>query len=309
MGYRPVRLSSVGTEPLHVLNTTGAGPGLAVRHRAGHDGGVTSAAPAPTEIAIAADGTELAAYHFPPTGPGVNPVPVLLVHGFGSNAHWNWVRTGWVRDLTAAGREVLAVDLRGHGRSGHPSAPGAYRLRTLVSDLTVVLQAVLPESTTVDAVGYSLGARVVTELANQTSLVRRLVLGGSDGRPLYQDVDAPAVAAALRAGGSAEHRLTQRIVEIARALPTSNVDALAAVTIGLAAEDSQAGSHTPIPSVPVLVAGGDHDEMFTGATLWVQEINNAHPGRAQLLLVEGRGHVNVVPSGVFRQGGVGFLAG
>ena len=43
--------------------------------------------------------------------------PILLIHGFASNITINWIETGWVRTLTGAGRRVIAIDNRGHGRS------------------------------------------------------------------------------------------------------------------------------------------------------------------------------------------------
>ena len=42
--------------------------------------------------------------------------PVLLIHGFASNIEINWVSTGWVDTLTAAGYRVIALDSRGHGK-------------------------------------------------------------------------------------------------------------------------------------------------------------------------------------------------
>jgi len=43
--------------------------------------------------------------------------PILLIHGFASNAGTNWVDPGWVRALVADGRRVIAFDNRGHGQS------------------------------------------------------------------------------------------------------------------------------------------------------------------------------------------------
>ena len=43
--------------------------------------------------------------------------PIVLVHGFASNARTNWVQPGWVSTLTRAGRRVVALDNRGHGQS------------------------------------------------------------------------------------------------------------------------------------------------------------------------------------------------
>jgi hypothetical protein len=45
--------------------------------------------------------------------------PIILVHGWGSNLHANWVRTGWVDALLPV-RRVVALDVRGHGASDKP---------------------------------------------------------------------------------------------------------------------------------------------------------------------------------------------
>jgi len=328
MGYCPVdladRADGAGIEALHVRKDTcprrSAGPTLAEPSASGNHGRVNdpvssvraTPTPALTTTVFAADGTELSGSRY--TGSGV---PVLLVHGFGSSAHSNWVRTGWVRDLTAAGRSVITVDLRGHGLSGHPTDPGAYRLRTLVSDVQALVAALAPADRLVDAVGYSLGSRVLAELA-QFGGIRRLVLAGSDGRPLYEDVDIPEVVAALRAGQPTSTEQAKRIVRIARALPGTNQEAMAAIAAGLADEDPQAGTRTPYPGVPVLIAGGDKDEMFTGAREWVERINQQqiaigrHHGDptqdpAEYLEVPGRNHVTAVTSAVLRAAAVEFL--
>ena len=43
------------------------------------------------------------------------PSPVLLVHGWGSSFERTWVATGVSALLEDAGREVIGVDLLGHG--------------------------------------------------------------------------------------------------------------------------------------------------------------------------------------------------
>ena len=43
--------------------------------------------------------------------------PIVLVHGFASNAAVNWVQPGWVATLKGASRRVIAPDNRGHGAS------------------------------------------------------------------------------------------------------------------------------------------------------------------------------------------------
>src|SRR5689334_10945099 len=114
--------------------------------------------PAPQYIMVG-DGYRMATYTW---GSDADPT-VMVVHGFASSARDNWVNTGWVRDLTAAGYRVLAVDLRGHGASDKPHDPAAYKPRLLAADLELVLDTYLVDRAAL--VGYSLGARVGWEVA------------------------------------------------------------------------------------------------------------------------------------------------
>ncbi|WP_185759421.1 alpha/beta fold hydrolase [Kribbella jejuensis] len=80
--------------------------------------------------------------------------PLLLVHGWGGDAHaWN--------GLSFAGRRVIKVDLRGHGRS--PVRRTGYRPADYARDLVALVErlAVGP----VVAVGHSMGGQIVLELA------------------------------------------------------------------------------------------------------------------------------------------------
>ena len=55
--------------------------------------------------------------------------PILLIHGFASSHRINWVDPQWVSTLAKAGRRVIALDNRGHGKSEKPHEPADYRLR------------------------------------------------------------------------------------------------------------------------------------------------------------------------------------
>ena len=61
--------------------------------------------------------------------------PIVLIHGFASNAKFNWVDPGWVRLLTEAGRRVIAVDTRGHGNSQKLYDLNDYGAPVMASDL------------------------------------------------------------------------------------------------------------------------------------------------------------------------------
>ena len=83
---------------------------------------------------------------------------VLLLHGFATSAARTWGENGWLDLLQDTGRTVLAPDLLGHGTTPKPHDPAAY------TDLRAGVAEVLPDEP-VDAIGFSLGARTLLELA------------------------------------------------------------------------------------------------------------------------------------------------
>ncbi len=118
------------------------------------------------------------------------PAPVLLVHGFASSFERNWREPGWVDLLTDAGREVISTDLLGHGSAPKPHDPGEYV--RLESDLA----ALLPPGTPVDAVGFSLGARLLLSVAaTRPGSFDRLVVGGVGESVLRADDPEPVASA------------------------------------------------------------------------------------------------------------------
>lgn len=85
--------------------------------------------------------------------------PLVLVHGLGStSASWEPVL-----DRLAAHREVVAVDLPGHGRTPPPDAPATF------DALADAVEAFLAQHDLhhADLVGSSIGGRIVLELARR----------------------------------------------------------------------------------------------------------------------------------------------
>lgn len=102
--------------------------------------------------------------------------PVVLHHGFVADAEINWVLPGVVGALRDAGRQVIAPDARGHGRSEKPHDPARYGEANMARDLgALVAELGLKE---IDLVGYSMGAVVSLLYAGRGEGVRRLVVGG-----------------------------------------------------------------------------------------------------------------------------------
>ena len=157
--------------------------------------------------------------------------PVLLVHGFASSFELNWREPGWVDLLSDAGREVLPVDLLGHGTAPRPHEPEAYaHLETRVAEA-------LPGEGRVDAIGFSMGAATLLRLATQQpDRFQRIVVGGIGGGVLGEHAatdidagihDADALARAVETGDAPPGGVAQLFAQFAQ-VPGNDPKALAA---------------------------------------------------------------------------------
>ncbi len=119
--------------------------------------------------------------------------PLLLLHGgLGSSAMF-----GPLLPTLAKARQVIAVDLHGHGRTALGDRP--INLLDIGNDLAVVLKQLGYEK--VDVMGYSFGGGAGLRLAIQhPSLVRRLVVASA---PYAQDGFHPEMLPQQAAVGAA----------------------------------------------------------------------------------------------------------
>ncbi|HEX5200886.1 alpha/beta fold hydrolase [Paractinoplanes rhizophilus] len=133
--------------------------------------------PPRTATVVVDDGTPIA-YHCwePDAGADAHPVPVVLQHGFTAHTMVDWLDPGTVAGLTAAGRRVVGVDARGHGRSGKSPDAARYGERRMATDLLTVVNVL--DVPAFDLVGYSMGAVIALLAAATPAAVRRLVVGG-----------------------------------------------------------------------------------------------------------------------------------
>ena len=79
-------------------------------------------------------------------------VPVVLIHGWAGNFTDTWQKPGIDALLADVGREVVGLNLLGHGDQDKPHEPEAY------CALPEWLLDHLPQEPVVDVVGFSLGA-------------------------------------------------------------------------------------------------------------------------------------------------------
>ena len=235
--------------------------------------------------------------------------PVLLVHGFASSTALNWQATGWVRDLTAAGRRVLTVDLLGHGASAAPLETDAYapsRLRAAVFEVLGLAGARPREAgdpaTGVDLVGYSLGSRLVWELAaERPDLVNRAVLGGLSAEDPLADFDLDAAARFLADSSAIAHDSTAALMTLMQFAPGADTPALLRLIAAVKAERFEPGAS--VPSRPLLFVTGDRDVLATGMTELA-----ALAADTEMLWLPARTHLNAVSSRAFKQAAIEFLA-
>lgn len=123
--------------------------------------------------------------------------PVVLIHGYFSDAHTNWIRYGHAAKLAAAGFRVIMPDLRAHGHSARPHDPAAYP-RDALADDGFALLAHLGLSD-YDLGGYSLGARTTG---------RMLARGAAPGKAVFAGMGLAGLTDATRRVEHFHHILT-----------------------------------------------------------------------------------------------------
>jgi pimeloyl-ACP methyl ester carboxylesterase len=200
--------------------------------------------------------------------------PIVLVHGFASNAQVNWLHPGWVATLTKAGRRVIALDNRGHGASTKLYDPPAYHTARITAFFALA----------------------------HGSRLRRAVLGGL-GSHLVQGVGLPeSIADALEAPSLDDvHDRTGRTFRAFAEQTRSDLAALAACIRG--SRQTLTPAEVGTIRAPVLVAVGTKDTVAGSA----QELAALLPnGRA--LDVPDRDHMLAVGDKVFKEAVLSFLA-
>ena len=226
--------------------------------------------------------------------------PIVLVHGFASSKEVNWVQPAWVATLTRAGRRVIALDNRGHGKSSKLYAPSDYATEKMTGDVRALIDHLaLPRA---DLMGYSMGARIVAFLALETpERARSIVLGGL-GIHLVEGVGLPQeIAEALEAPSLADVDDPQgKMFRTFAEQTKSDLKALAACIRG----SRQVLTREQVARLrpPALIAVGTRDEVAGSAA----ELAALIPG-ARALDIVNRDHMLAVGDKTFKAGVLAFL--
>jgi pimeloyl-ACP methyl ester carboxylesterase len=181
--------------------------------------------------------------------------PVVLVHGWGGSFEGTYGRSGWREALAARGREVVEINLPGHADLHASHRPEDY------TDLAGEVAAMLPGGL-LDAVGFSLGAKLTLELAaRDPGKFRRIVIAGVGNRALEPEkrVEAATMVAKglTREGRAAMPRLASYLDRS----PHNHPDAIAAVLMRQPPNPTLTPEWLTHITAEALILNGDEDEV------------------------------------------------
>ncbi len=226
--------------------------------------------------------------------------PILLIHGFASNMEVNWVGTGWVKTLVAAGRQVIAIDNRGHGQSAKLYDSAMYSAPIMADDAARLLRHLKIEKA--DLMGYSMGARISAFLTMQyPEMVRRAVFAGLASRMITGVGGSDAIAEALEAEDRpAKIDPAAMAFRIFAEQTKSDLKALAACIRSSRVKIKEEA--LAAIRVPVLVVAGELDDIAGN----VEGLTSIIPGSKGVVLPK-RNHMNAVGDSGYKAAVVEFL--
>ena len=227
--------------------------------------------------------------------------PVLLIHDFASNIEINWVSTGWVDTLTAAGYRVIALDNRGHGKSQKLYDPNLYFAHEMADDARRLLDRLGIERLPI--LGYSMGARIAAFLALQSpGRVSRAVFGGMGINLVTGLSDSEAIISALTAESLAE--VTDRSGRQFRIFAEhSGADRAALAACMINSREPMKEADVRRIEAPVLVAVGAEDEMAGSAEALAKLLPHG-----EAFIIPRRDHMRATGDGAFKDAALEFLA-
>lgn len=231
------------------------------------------------------------------TGEGL---PVLLIHGFASNARVNWIDTGWVKALTGAGYQTITFDNRGHGESGKLYDPAAYPAPEMAEDARRLLDHL--GLSQVRVMGYSMGARIAAFLtlnhpervvaAVFSGLAENMIRGVGGAEPIAQALEAPSADSIEDPSAKVFRVFAEQTKGDLKALAACMRSGRQKIT------SAELGRIT----VPVLVVAGDMDDIAGK----VDPLVAAIPGAKGVTLAR-RNHMNAVGDRQHKEEVINFL--
>ncbi|HEX6488420.1 MAG TPA: alpha/beta fold hydrolase [Candidatus Dormibacteraeota bacterium] len=224
-------------------------------------------------------------------------IPTILLHGFASDFRLNWEGSRWIETLVKAGRLVVGLDQRGHGRSDKPHEVEAYLEDRMVEDVVRLLDGL--QIGEADLLGYSMGGRLSLRMAaTLPDRIGKVVVGGVG---LSGGVSsAEAIAARLRGESGPGDLVADTFYQFAAARPTNDLEALAACILGLARSEPLDPGRV---RKPLLIVNGERDELAPGGAELAQRF-----AEARFVELSGRDHMSAVTDRRFKDAALAFFA-
>lgn len=226
--------------------------------------------------------------------------PIVMVHGFSSNAETNWVGPGWVNFMVGEGYRVIALDNRGHGSSQKFYDEAAYKLDLMAGDVADLIDHLNLGKTHV--MGYSMGARITSMLCTMhPDKIEKAILAGNGYNMIEGGFDSSEIYNGLVAETDAD--VTTKIGAEFRAFAKqtgSDLKALSACIMGGRSHIDRALFEGI--DAPVLVTIGTEDTVALDGEKLASIIPNG-----EFKPIPKRNHMNAVGDKVYKQNVIEFL--
>lgn len=224
--------------------------------------------------------------------------PIVLIHGFTSSIESNWGANGIIDRLKADFR-VIALDARGHGKSGKPHDPAAYGAR-MAEDVVSLLDHLKIDKAHV--VGYSMGGFITLKLLTlHPERLLSAVLGGAGWNEPGTEPSMIELAESLEQGNGISPLIkaltptgqplpSDEQLEMINAMVLATNDPLALAAVirgmdGLQVERAELAA----TEVPILAVIGEIDPLR--AT--VDSLKEVVPA-VEIVVLEGRDHMTAI---------------
>ena len=218
--------------------------------------------------------------------------PIILVHGFASNRIVNWKTSGWYKHLVSMDRQVIALDLRGHGQSDKLYGTQDYAPDIMGQDILGLMDYL--GIGTADIMGYSMGALLAVHLmATRPERFTSGVLGGVGSTILSLNSHAERINLSLTT--PSPELITDPFLKRLRYFAEElNNDLRSLAACNRAVHGKSIPPLDKIPH-PVLIVAGEKDDVAGAPDILVDNIVNA-----TLVMVPERDHVSLVTAKQFR---------
>ena len=200
--------------------------------------------------------------------------PVILIHGFSVNLEHEWVEPGVLPKL-AQHYHVIAIDVRGHGKSDKPHDPGAYGPEMGMDVLRLMDFLKIPR---VHIIGYSMGSMITAYLLSEhpERFLTATLGGGAGFRTItpeftkrWADIAAQLQRGEMTTTWAELHDDPQALLAVAKSLPNLKWDEAKMARV----------------RVPVLAVCGSKDPGLEGA----KDLKTVLPS-VELVVIPGATH-------------------